>query len=40
MELEINEPFLYIGASSGAAERFADALGRRAGGRNSGRPET
>jgi glutathione synthase/RimK-type ligase-like ATP-grasp enzyme len=28
MELEINEPFLYIGASSGAAERFADAIVR------------
>lgn len=26
MELEINEPFLYIGSSSGAAERFADAI--------------
>jgi glutathione synthase/RimK-type ligase-like ATP-grasp enzyme len=31
MELEINEPFLYIGSSSGAAERFADAIGRRGG---------
>ena len=29
MELEINEPFLYIGSSSGAAERFADAIVRR-----------
>ena len=28
MELEINEPFLYIGSSSGAAERFADAIMR------------
>jgi hypothetical protein len=28
MELEINEPFLYIGSSSGAAERFADAIVR------------
>jgi glutathione synthase/RimK-type ligase-like ATP-grasp enzyme len=26
MELEINEPFLYIGSSSGAANRFADAI--------------
>ncbi len=26
MELEINEPFLYIGSSSGAASRFADAI--------------
>jgi glutathione synthase/RimK-type ligase-like ATP-grasp enzyme len=26
MELEINEPFLYLGSSSGAAERFADAI--------------
>jgi glutathione synthase/RimK-type ligase-like ATP-grasp enzyme len=26
MELEINEPFLYIASSSGAAERFADAI--------------
>lgn len=30
MELEVNEPFLYLGASSGAAERFADAIGRAA----------
>jgi hypothetical protein len=30
MELEINEPFLYIGSSSGAAERFADAIVRTA----------
>jgi glutathione synthase/RimK-type ligase-like ATP-grasp enzyme len=29
MELEINEPFLYIGSSSGAADRFADAIVRR-----------
>ena len=29
MELEINEPFLYLGSSSTAAERFADAIGRR-----------
>jgi hypothetical protein len=28
MELEINEPFLYIASSSGAAERFADAIVR------------
>ena len=28
MELEINEPFLYIGSSSGAATRFADAIVR------------
>ena len=28
MELEINEPFLYIGSSTGAAERFADAIVR------------
>jgi hypothetical protein len=28
MELEINEPYLYIGSSSGAAERFADAIVR------------
>ncbi len=28
MELEINEPFLYIGSSSGAANRFADAIVR------------
>lgn len=28
MELEINEPFLYIGSSSGAAERFANAIVR------------
>src|SRR5262245_14840983 len=26
MELEINEPFLYIGSSKGAADRFADAI--------------
>jgi glutathione synthase/RimK-type ligase-like ATP-grasp enzyme len=26
MELEINEPFLYIGSSTGAANRFADAI--------------
>jgi len=26
MELEINEPFLYIGSSSGAAKRFANAI--------------
>ena len=31
MELEINEPFLYIGSSSGAAERFADAIVRTTG---------
>jgi glutathione synthase/RimK-type ligase-like ATP-grasp enzyme len=28
MELEINEPFLYIGSSGGAANRFADAIVR------------
>jgi len=28
MELEINEPFLYIGSSKGAAARFADAIAR------------
>ena len=28
MELEINEPFLYIGSSIGAAKRFADAIVR------------
>jgi glutathione synthase/RimK-type ligase-like ATP-grasp enzyme len=28
MELEINEPFLYIGSSSGAATRFAEAIVR------------
>ena len=28
MELEINEPFLYLGSSSGAAKRFADAIVR------------
>jgi glutathione synthase/RimK-type ligase-like ATP-grasp enzyme len=28
MELEINEPLLYIGSSSGAAKRFADAIVR------------
>jgi glutathione synthase/RimK-type ligase-like ATP-grasp enzyme len=28
MELEINEPFLYIGSSPGAAQRFADAIVR------------
>jgi glutathione synthase/RimK-type ligase-like ATP-grasp enzyme len=28
MEMEINEPFLYIGSSSGAAKRFADAIVR------------
>lgn len=32
MELEINEPFLYIGAASGAAERFAEGVVRRAAG--------
>jgi glutathione synthase/RimK-type ligase-like ATP-grasp enzyme len=26
MELEINEPFLYVGSSTGAADRFADAI--------------
>lgn len=31
MELEINEPFLYLGSSSGAAERFADAIVRTCG---------
>ncbi len=28
MELEINEPFLYIGSSNGAATRFAEAIVR------------
>ena len=28
MELEINEPFLYIASSVAAAERFADAIVR------------
>ena len=28
MELEINEPFLFIGSSSGASKRFADAIVR------------
>jgi glutathione synthase/RimK-type ligase-like ATP-grasp enzyme len=28
MELEVNEPFLYIASSSGASERFADAIVR------------
>jgi glutathione synthase/RimK-type ligase-like ATP-grasp enzyme len=28
MELEINEPFLYIGSAAGAAKRFADAIAR------------
>jgi len=31
MELEINEPYLYIGSSGGAAERFADAIVRTIG---------
>jgi hypothetical protein len=31
MELEINEPFLYIGSSPGAATRFADAIVRAIG---------
>ena len=31
MELEINEPFLYIGSSIGAANRFADAIVRTTG---------
>ena len=30
MELEINEPFLYVGSSSEAADRFADAIIRHA----------
>lgn len=30
MELEINEPFLYVGSSKGAADRFADAIVRQA----------
>ena len=38
MELEINEPFLYIGSSSGAAKRFADAIVRRIGGTGRRRP--
>src|SRR4051794_12030116 len=29
MELEINEPFLYIGSSDWGAQRFADAIFRR-----------
>ena len=37
MELEINEPFLYIGSSSGAAEKFADAIVRTIT-RTAGRP--
>ena len=36
MELEINEPFLYIGSSSGAAKRFADAIVRTTGRNLSG----
>ena len=32
MELEINEPFLYIASSIGAANRFADAIVHTAGG--------
>ena len=28
MELEINEPFLYLGSAVGAAQRFADAIAR------------
>ena len=35
MELEINEPFLYIGSSSGAAKRFADAIVRTIAGTRS-----
>jgi len=31
MELEINEPFLYIASSSGAAQRFASAIARTIG---------
>jgi glutathione synthase/RimK-type ligase-like ATP-grasp enzyme len=31
MELEVNEPFLYIGSSVGAAKRFADAIVRTIG---------
>jgi glutathione synthase/RimK-type ligase-like ATP-grasp enzyme len=31
MELEINEPFLYVGSASGAAERFAQAIVQRVG---------
>lgn len=31
MELEINEPFLYIGSSKGAADRLADAIVRTIG---------
>src|SRR5262245_23632912 len=30
MELEINEPFLYVGSSKGAADRFAAAIVRQA----------
>jgi len=36
MELEINEPQLYIGSSSGAAGRFADAIVRSIGRRPAG----
>ena len=35
MEVEINEPFLYIGSSPGAAARLADAIVRSAGVRPS-----
>lgn len=38
MELEINEPVLYIGASDGAAERFADAIARTTTRRSGYRP--
>jgi ABC-type molybdate transport system ATPase subunit len=36
MELEINEPVLYIGSSSDAAHRFADAIVTRRSSRRSG----
>ena len=38
MELEINEPFLYIGSSTGAAKRFAEAIVRRITGTGRSRP--
>jgi glutathione synthase/RimK-type ligase-like ATP-grasp enzyme len=38
MELEINEPFLYIGSSDMAATRFADAIARTAAGTFRGPP--
>jgi hypothetical protein len=38
MELEINEPFLYIGSSRTAAARFADAIVRSTDNMVDGRP--